>query len=327
MTGTLTLNTTISRLYVGEQWTIYTNPGGLWCNMGYGNPGTTTLQNINFYGGAVNWMGNAGIKGPLTFDHLYCGPPPYQPDRHLTCLEGWQMGGRGAFTVTNSTFLRTWDDVFDVGGGYGQSVLSQPQPNQVLVSGTGGYQMGDRVEFVDYTDAPIAASYGQGTTITQPPTDQNGNTLLTLSQTVTVRNTGSGGSPKPDQLTDLSQTGPITAINDTFNNTTGRRVIFRSGTSVTVTGCTFEDSTPLVLGGINSGEGPSEVHNVTVTGNTFINDAVCLIWADDGNGQAPSGSNVTVSGNRFVDGAGAAVQHSAADREQRDGGGDQKQLV
>ncbi len=301
MTGALTLYTT-HNFYVGEQWTVYPNGGGLWCDMGYGNAGATTLQNINFYGGAVNWMGNAGYTGSLTYDHLYCGPPPYQPDRHQTCLEGWQMGGRGAFTVTNSTFLRTWDDTFDVGGGYGAAVLSQPQPNQALVSGTADYQQGDQVEFGDYTDAPLAASYGQGTTITQPPVVQNGNTLLTLSQNVTVRNTASGGAQNPDLCSDLSQTGPITAINDTFQNTTSRRVIFRSGTSVTVTGCTFEDDTPLVLGGINSGEGPSEVHNVTVTGNTFLRDSVCVIWADAGNSQAPAGSNVTVSGNRFVDG-------------------------
>ena len=58
-TGTLTLNTGNNDLYVGEQWTIYTNPGALWMNMGYGNSGTTTLQNLNYYGGAVGWMGNA----------------------------------------------------------------------------------------------------------------------------------------------------------------------------------------------------------------------------------------------------------------------------
>ncbi len=138
MTGTLTLNATLGRLYAGEQWMIYTNPGGLWCDMGYGNSGTTTLQNINFYGGAVNWMGNAGINGPLTFDHLYCGPPPYQPNRHLTCLEGWQMGGRGAFRVTNSTFLRTWDDTFDVGT-HVSAIVSQPASTQIIVP-NGDYQ-------------------------------------------------------------------------------------------------------------------------------------------------------------------------------------------
>ena len=131
----------------------------------------------------------------------------------------------------------------------------------------------------------------------RPPTVQNGNTLLTLSQSVTVRYPGS------DTVADLSQTGPITAINDTFNNTTGRRVIFRSGVGVTVQGCTFEDSTPLVIGGIDFGEGPDDAHNVTVTGNTFLHNAVCLIFADDGYPQARTGGQERhLSGNRFLDG-------------------------
>ena len=77
---------------------------------------------------------------------------PARPAHNLP--GGLAMGGRGAFTVENSTFLRTWDDDFDIGGGYGATVLSQPAPNQVLVSGTGDYEQGDQVEFSDNTDAP-----------------------------------------------------------------------------------------------------------------------------------------------------------------------------
>ncbi len=299
-TAVITLQGFVPLARPGEKWVIYNSEGALWCDLGYGNAGATTVQNINYYGAGMGSMGDTQTTaGTFTLNNVYCGPPSYQSDRLIAGSGGWSGGaGRGALTISNSTFLRVWDDDFDLGAGYGTAVLSQPQPNQALVSGTGDYRQGDQVEFYDHTNAPVGNAYGQGTTLAQPPTVQSGNTLLTLSQSVALRHTGSTA----DTLADLSACGPITATGDTFNNATGRRVNFRSGVGVTVSGCTFEDNTPLVLGGIDSGEGPDDVHNVTVTGNTFRHDAVCLIWADDGNTQAPAGRNVTVSGNRFVDG-------------------------
>ena len=107
----------LSALYVGEQWIIYTQLDSICFDICY-NSGTTTLQNIHYYGGAVNWMGAANYNsGALVFNHLYCGPPPYQPDRVITCNEGWAMSlsSRGSLTVTDCMFLGTWDDVFDRG--------------------------------------------------------------------------------------------------------------------------------------------------------------------------------------------------------------------
>ena len=152
-TAVITLNYIPSPFYVGEQWMIWIGPGPIWLDAGYGDDGTTTFRNLHYYGGADNYaMGDVSGSGKLIFDKLYCGPPAYQPDRMLTCDEGWQGGGRYAFTVTDSTFLKTWDDVFDFGSG-DTTALSQPAPNQVVIAGTGDYRVGDLTELADDTTA------------------------------------------------------------------------------------------------------------------------------------------------------------------------------
>ena len=289
-TAVVTLDNIPQPLYVGEKWMIWRGPGPIWLDAGYGDDGTTTFRNLHFYGGADNYaMGDVSGTGKLIFDKLYCGPPSYQPDRDLTCDEGWQGGGRFAFTVTNSTFVKTWDDVFDFGNG-DTAALSQAAPNQVVIEGRGDYQVGDAAEFSDDIGLPTG-TYGKSEITAVAQT--NGNTLITLNQTVALRN------PGKDRFCDVSQSGPITATNDLFNCAMERHVYWRSGFSTTVTGCTFLN-VPLVLGGWDASEAPSDVRNVKVTGCTFLNSTGLTIMANGGSDTAPCGTNVVVSGNRFL---------------------------
>ncbi len=94
----------------------------------------------------------------------------------------------------------------------------------------------------------------------------------------------------------------MTAINSVFNNSNQRHVYFRSGVSLTVTGCTFIDGTPLLITGWEGidGEGPSEARNVTITGNTFLHSNGVFVGENFGSLQGVSGSNVTISGNKFL---------------------------
>ena len=78
-----------------------------------------------------------------------------------------------------------------------------------------------------------------------------------------------------------------------------RHVYWRSGTSVVVTGCRFLN-VPLVLGGWDDSEVPSDVRNIKVTGCTFLNSAGLIVMANGGSDTAPCGSNVTISGNKFL---------------------------
>ena len=295
-TAVITLQGVVPRLHPGERWVIYNSEGALWCDMGYGNAGATTVQNVNYYGAGMGTMGDAGNNtGTFTISNVYSGPPPYQSDRLIASSGGWAMNSenRASILIENSTFLQTWDDVFDVGCDE-TGTLSQPSPNQVVVQdgNNGDYQAGDAVEFTDDTAPPVGTTYGQSK-ITAVKRG-GGQVLVTLDRPVTLK------SPAKDYFTDLTQAGPITAVNDTFNSAAGRHVYFRSGISVTVRGCTIKDNTPLMLAGWDDSEGPSEAHNVVVTGNTFLRSQGCTVQSNGGASQVASGRNVTITGNRFL---------------------------
>jgi hypothetical protein len=280
--------------HVGEKWFVWGYVGaGALLDFGYGNAGTTTMQNINYYGGSLSWMGIIdNTTGTLNMDHLYCGPPPYQPDRAQTCNQGWAMNdrNRAAINITNSSFFGTWDDVFDIGCNE-TPAISQPAPNQLLVEDR-DFRKGDAVEITDGTGDPTGTVYLKAT-ITD--TRKQGNkTTLTFDQEFALRH------PGKDAFTDLTEGGPLTVKNCAFQNNFYRHVYFRSGISVDVENSTFEDNTPLIIGGWDNSEGPSEVCNVTIKGNTFLHSDGLLIDANGGNARAASGTNVTVTGNHFI---------------------------
>ncbi len=164
--------------------------GGNFLGIGF-NTGACTYQNINFYGGSIPWMGVRNYDmGSCLFDNIYCGPPPYQPDRHLTCNQGWAMSqsNPGSLTIQNSKFIGTWDDVFDVGCNE-TTVISQSDSTHIIAQNSNGwfYHVGDKIEFVDDMDAPAGTVYGSTTIDAVSQTGGGTPWHITMHDPVTIR--------------------------------------------------------------------------------------------------------------------------------------------
>ncbi len=295
------------------------------------NNGSVTVQNVNYYGGIDAEHAAAGRghtpNSNISFINYYQGPPPtpaqatatrparFLPDRRITTMEGFQGGSRGTMSFINCDMSGGWDDVLDLGSQVAQ-VIAQPAPNQIEVTytPTGIYGVGDQIELglrdttgAVYEDSPNVTITNISQTKLPDGTDSA--FVLTLSQKVTVQNTGinaagNGGNATNDICTDLSSAGPITLTNSSFSSQFGR-VFLKcggAGTGITITGCLFHDMFGFnglaVVGSRGYGQGPLEARNVTIQNNTFRNCQYPCVIKD---GTAASGSNVRVLNNTFLD--------------------------
>ena len=142
-TGTLAVNTGNNDLYMGEKMdNLQHSTAASGATLATATPARRRCRTSTTTAGpSAGW---ATPEGAATSTST-TSTAARRPTSPTACSPAWRAGGPSAGAspshVTNSQFLQTWDNVFDMHVDQ-PTVLSQPAANQVLVSGTGDYQAG-----------------------------------------------------------------------------------------------------------------------------------------------------------------------------------------
>jgi len=304
---------------VGKRFFVWGNQGSAWNPIVWiSGVKNLTVANINDYAGG-GFAGGDGSTGTITFDHVYCGPPP-GTDR-LGFYSGHQGHTRATVVMSHCAWVMSNDDDVNELNPL-DYIREHPAPNVLIVRKSDDYQVGDRVSIWDWSD-PQAIHVRATATVKSVRVTTSGLTQLELDRDVAVGKTGTGAGERGgedrqldgiDRLTDLTSGGAWKLYDSTFNAAFAHPLLIKTATGIDIERCHIygSDMTGLESGMISYWNEGSQSCNIVLKNNVFYdNDGIgaCLgIGAKHGNSTASHDQeNIVVEGNLFVSGGSRPV--------------------